>query len=328
MRAPDFWGPGRTSFSGRSMAALLSPLGHVYGAVTASRARRPAAWEAPVPVICVGNAVMGGAGKTQVAIDLAGRLTRAGKTPHILTRGYGGRFNGTVRVDPETHTADDVGDEALLLAEHAPVWRGADRVRDAQAACDAGAGVIVMDDGFQNPALAKTLNLLVVDGDYGFGNGRVFPAGPLREPVESALARAGAAVVIGGDADALGLPASLPLFRASVRPATAAAGLSGKTAIAFAGIGRPEKFFRTLADAGVTLAATHAFADHHAFRPDELKPLIAAANDAGAVLVTTAKDIVRVPGDLRTHVTPFPVQLAWEDERALESFILEQSGLN
>ena len=171
MRAPDFWGPGRTSFSGRSMAALLSPLGHVYGAVTASRARRPAAWEAPVPVICVGNAVMGGAGKTQVAIDLAVRLTRAGKNPHILTRGYGGRLNGTVRVDPETHTADDVGDEALLLAEHAPVWRGADRVQDAQAACDAGAGVIVMDDGFQNPALAKTLSLLVVDGEYGFGNG-------------------------------------------------------------------------------------------------------------------------------------------------------------
>lgn len=310
------------------MAALLSPLGRVYGAVTASRAGKPAAWQAPVPVICAGNAVMGGAGKTQVAIDLATKLARAGKTPHILTRGYGGTLSGTVRIDPDTQTANDVGDEALLLADHAPVWRGADRVRGAKAACDAGADVIVMDDGFQNPSLAKTLSLLVIDGDYGFGNGRVFPAGPLREPVESALARADAAVVIGGDADALNLPTSLPLFRAGVRPAPEAARLAGKTAIAFAGIGRPEKFFRTLADAGVTLAATHAFADHHAFRPDELTPLIAAANDTGALLLTTAKDIVRVPADLRTYVTPFPVMLEWADAAALESFILDCSGLN
>ncbi len=326
MRAPDFWGPSPGG-AGRLMAALLSPLGCVYGMITASRAGRDAEWRAPVPVICVGNAVAGGAGKTQIVIDLAKRLAGKSLHPHILTRGYGGSLTGTVRVDLASHTAHDVGDEALLLADVAPVWRSADRVEGAKAAADANAGVIIMDDGFQNPSLFKTLSLLVIDGAYGFGNGKPMPAGPLREPASSAFARADACIVI-GDTSPPGLVSGRPVFTAHVRPSKEAPDLAGRDVIAFAGIGQPQKFFDTLTKAGARLVATRAFADHHPFTPSELGPLIARADQAGALPVTTTKDYVRIPADLKPRVTPYPVELAWDDADALENFILARIGLN
>lgn len=327
MKAPEFWGPGRHALADRLMAAALTPAGWIYGAVTASRASRAPIWQAPVPVICIGNVVAGGAGKTQVCLDLAKRLGDAGQRPHLLTRGYGGTLTGTVRVDPDTHSAAEVGDEALLLAAAAPVWRSADRIAGAQAACAAGAGAIIMDDGFQNPSLGKSLSLLVVDGAYGFGNGHVMPAGPLREPVSGALGRADAVIII-GDGDIGTLPSSLPRFRAAIRPAPDAPDVQGRPVIAFAGIGRPEKFFATLQGAGAELVRTEAFADHHPFSRGDVAPLIADAEARGAMLLTTAKDYVRMPADLKGDVTPYPVALTWEDATAWQSFILERSGLN
>ncbi len=327
MKAPEFWGPECTTISARLLAAALSPAGWIYGTVTAARAGKAATWQAPVPVICIGNVVSGGAGKTQVCIDLARRLHDAGKTPHVLTRGYGGTLSGTVRVDPAIHGAGDVGDEALLLAAEAPVWRSADRVTGAKAACAAGAGAIIMDDGFQNPSLGKSLSVLVVDGKYGFGNGHVMPAGPLREPVSGALTRADAVVII-GEGDIGTLPSSLPRFRAAIRPRSDAPDVDGKAVIAFAGIGRPEKFFATLQGAGADLVRTAAFADHHPFTAGDIEPLIADAKARGAMLVTTTKDAVRIPEEMRTAVTAYPVELGWDDARAWQSFILERSGLN
>ncbi|MBO6518600.1 MAG: tetraacyldisaccharide 4'-kinase [Rhodospirillales bacterium] len=327
MNAPEFWGPGRRAILDRLITSALAPLGWIYGTVTASRAGKAATWQAPVPVICVGNVVAGGAGKTQVCLDLVKRLTAAGKAPHVLTRGYGGALTGTVRVDPEKHTAKDVGDEALLLAAHAPVWRSADRVAGAKAACDAGAGVIVMDDGFQNPTLAKALSVLVVDGAYGFGNGHPMPAGPLREPVQGALKRADALVVI-GEGDVETGSSSLPRFRAAIRPASDAPDLAGKPVVAFAGIGQPAKFFETLRAQGADLVRTEAFPDHHPFTAGDIEPLIADAKARHATLVTTAKDAVRIPEEMRADVTSYPVALTWDDAGAWQAFILKQSGLN
>lgn len=321
MRAPDFWRAG----SGGWQAALLSPLGAVYGRVTAFRAARPPTWTAPVPTICIGNVVMGGAGKTLVVLDIVDRLMRRGHAPHVLLRGYGGRLKGPLRVDPARHTAADVGDEALLAAARAPTWIGADRVGSAMAATAAGAGALVMDDGFQNPALAKTLGILVVDGDYGFGNGHCFPAGPLREQPTGALARAQGIVRLGNGTRALGN--GVPEFTAVVTARPGAPDLMGKTVVAFAGIGRPEKFFGTLTDLGAEIVQRRAFADHHPFTAGDIVPLAAAADKNGALLVTTEKDHVRLPVQFAAMVTALPVGLRWDDEVGLTHFLVSGTGL-
>lgn len=302
MQAPEFWR------AGGGPAALLAPLGALYGLATRLRFAYAKPWRAPVPVVCVGNLVMGGAGKTPVALDLARRLDGV----HILTRGYGGTEKGPLRVDPAVHTAVQVGDEALLLAEAAPTWVGGDRVASAKTAVAAGAKVLLMDDGFQNPGLTKDLSLLVVDGAYGFGNGRVFPAGPLREAPARGLARAGAVVLIGGNATGLDF-GGLPVLKARLVPGPEAADLMGKPLVAFAGLGRPEKFFATLEGLGCNLAAERAFPDHHPYTEADLESLAAT----GLTLVTTAKDRVRLPPAFRDRVAVLTVTLAWEDEATL-----------
>jgi tetraacyldisaccharide 4'-kinase len=318
MRAPDFW-----TADGRGLwPSLLAPAAALYGRATARRLRRPG-WQAPVPVICCGNATAGGAGKTTVALDLGQRVAARGIEAHFLLRGYGGKLSGPLRVDPARHDSTQVGDEALLLAATRPAWIAADRGRGAQAAIAGGAGCIVMDDGLQNPTLLKDLSLLIIDGSYGFGNGRIIPAGPLREPVGEAAARSHAAVLIGPDeAGALAqLPPELPVLRAELRPGPEAAALAGQPVYAFCGIANPQKFFATLQQSGALLAGRMAFNDHYPFDAGDLEQVLAEAARLRARPVTTLKDFVRIPAPFRERVTVVTVGIAWADEAALERLL-------
>jgi len=241
-----------------------------------------------------------------------------------VTRGYGGHLTGPVRVDPILHGAGAVGDEALLLAARTPCWVAKDRAAGIAAASTAGAAAILLDDGFQNPSVAKDLSLVVVDAEYGFGNGRVMPAGPLREPVAAGLARADAIVLL-GDASAPPLElsaASCPMLRAALEPVHGERFADVRLA-AFAGIGRPEKFFMTLRRLGALLAATHAFPDHHPYHAGEIDRLRAKAACENARLVTTAKDWVRLPPDLRTGVEVLEVEVRWHDPAMLRHVLNE-----
>lgn len=316
MRAPDFWKPGGGS-------ALLSPLGWVYGLATRVRLAMASPLRVPVPVLCIGNLTAGGAGKTPVAIDIGQRLAGLGLNVHFLTRGYGGGASGPLRVDPKCHGYIEVGDEALLLAASRPTWVARDRAAGAMAAVADGAGLIVIDDGFQNPSLAKDISLIVVDGGYGFGNRRMIPAGPLREPLARGFGRADGAVLIGTDDANVGamIPPTLPLLRASIVSVGEAARLEGKRVLAFAGIGRPEKFFATLAEIGADIAATRSFADHHPYTGRDVESLRRDAGDLAATLVTTAKDIVRLPEGSSGDIEVLKVAIEWQDEDALDRLL-------
>ncbi|MGG5817658.1 tetraacyldisaccharide 4'-kinase [Falsiroseomonas sp. HW251] len=317
MRAPGFW-----VGSGGIAPLLLSPFSAIYAGATARRMAR-SGWKAPVPVICCGNATAGGAGKTTVARDLGRRLADRGIAAHFLLRGYGGSMKGPARVDPDSHDSTMVGDEALILAELRPTWISGDRGAGAQAAVAAGAQAIVMDDGLQNPTLEKDLSLLVIDGGFGFGNGRVIPAGPLREPVERAAARCQAAVLIGEDeTGALAqLPPSLPVLRAKLVAGPEAAMLAGQPVFAFCGIANPPKFFATLQEAGAVVAGRMPFADHYPYDEGDLKEILAQAEALRALPVTTKKDFVRIPAQFRSRVTVVTVGMGWEEPAAIESLL-------
>lgn len=296
MRAPGFWSDPE-ALAGR----LLAPIGALVGAVTLAKMRRRGA-RAAVPVLCVGNPTVGGAGKTPAAQWLAARLAASGHRPAILARGYGGSLAGPVLVDPARHAPAEVGDEPLLHARHALTIVARDRVAGAALAVARGATVIVMDDGFQNPSLAKTRSLLVVDGAHGVGNGRVLPAGPLRAPLAPQLARADALLVIGpGEAGdelaALAARLGHPVMRGhlEVEPA-ARAWLQDRDVLAFCGIGRPAKFVETLGAAGVRNAVLRPFPDHHAYSDADAARLLAEAKATGLPLVTTEKDAVKLKG--------------------------------
>ena len=317
-RAPAFWRGG----GGTLLPLLLSPFGAVAAGITARRVARPG-WRAPVPVICCGNVTVGGAGKTTLALDLGRRLIARGHRVHFLSRGYGGRGRGVHRVGP-ADTSIETGDEPLLLTEVAPTWTGADRAASARAAIEAGAEVLVLDDGLQNPSLCKDLSLLVIDGDSGFGNGRVLPAGPLREPVAAGASRSHAAVLIGPDLTdaAADLPSGLPLLRARLVHGPEANALAGRRVLAFAGIASPDKFFTTLGEAGVVLAGRVGFPDHHPYTDAELHRLLAQAARLGAVPVTTRKDAVRLPAARRADVRVVDVAIVWDDPAAIEGLLL------
>jgi tetraacyldisaccharide 4'-kinase len=327
MRAPAFWWR-----DGAIAAGLLAPFAALYGAVAARRLARPGR-TAGIPVLCVGNLTQGGAGKTPTALAVARMLTAAGARPFFLTRGYGGRLAGPVQVDPAHHTAHEVGDEPLLLARVAPTIVAHDRVAGAEAARAAGASVIVMDDGFQNPALEKDLSLLVVDGRTGIGNTRVFPAGPLRAPLDAQLARAQALVVIGDGTGAAALMANartrgLPVFHARLEPDRAViAGIADGEVLAFAGIGDPDKFFATLAASGIEASIKLRFPDHHHYTAAEAQALLKEADRQGLALVTTEKDLVRLAGDsalaaLAERAQALPVRLAADEEERFRGFVL------
>jgi tetraacyldisaccharide 4'-kinase len=280
-------------------------------------------WRADIPVVCAGNLVAGGAGKTPLAMALASRFSATGRAVHFLTRGYRGRQHGPVRVDTASHTFRDVGDEALLLAGIAPTWVARDRPAGARAAQDAGAEIIIMDDGFQNPSLHKDLSLIAIDGGYGFGNGLVLPAGPLREPLATGFARADAAVIIGRDREGAAgrIPPGLAVLQARLTPGPEAEELAGKPLVAFAGIGRPDKFFESLRALGCELLDAVPFPDHHVYKPDEVMWLVEMAAAVGAKPVTTLKDYVRLPEEARPMVDTLSVTLEWADEAALDALL-------
>lgn len=314
--APAFWArpPGLLS-------ELLLPVGAGWEAAGRLRQAFARPYCPLVPVVCVGNLVAGGAGKTPVTLALAAHLVSCGIAVHIVTRGYGGRLGGPVRVDAALHDAAAVGDEALLLANRAPCWVARDRADGVRAAVAVGAHIVLLDDGFQNPGIGKNLSLVVVDAVYGFGNGRVIPAGPLRENLGRGLARADAVVLLGAETPArgpgtLGIETALPVLRASLRP-IAGERFAGACVLAFAGIGRPEKFFATLRALGAELVATRPFPDHHRYRVTEIDQLLRAAERSQARLVTTAKDIVRVPAAMRAAIEVLEVEIHWADSAAL-----------
>ena len=315
---------------------MLAPLAMAYGAFAAWRMEQPGA-AAGIPVLCVGNLTVGGAGKTPTALAVAQILIAAGRRPFFLSRGYGGRLTGPVQVDGALHRAADVGDEPLLLARVAPTIVAADRVAGAQAARAAGADVIVMDDGFQNPALAKDLAIVVVDSQRGVGNGNVLPAGPLRAPLAAQLAQAHALLVVGPLAPAPAVvtaaqQSSLPVFHGRLEPdVLALSALRPRKVLAFAGIGHPEKFFATLSDAGVDVRVRQSFPDHHRYRRTEATELIRRAEREGLALVTTEKDLARLAGAqdvaaLAAIARALPVTLVVEEQAAFRELVLAQAA--
>ena len=320
MRTPEFW--ARDGL----VPCLLAPASALWGAAAAARRRRASPAAAGAPVVCIGNAVAGGAGKTPVAMAVAAALARRGARPHLLSRGHGGSLRGPVRVDPARHGHREVGDEALLLAETAPAWVARDRLAGARAAAAAGAGVVVMDDGLQNLSLRRDFSVLVVDGPFGAGNGRLLPAGPLREPWAAALARSDAVVVVGEDRHRTARGAGRPALEARFVPAAESATISGRPVLAFAGIGRPEKFFETLSAMGCRLVDARGFPDHHRYTEDEVMRLVEAAAAAGAAAVTTRKDAVRLPARARDMVETLRVDLEWRDPEAFGRLVAAMPG--
>jgi tetraacyldisaccharide 4'-kinase len=329
MREPAFWHRPASWIS-----LLLLPFGALYGLVAGRRLQRKG-FDAGIPVLCVGNFHVGGAGKTPTVLALTKLLREIGETPVVLSRGYGGRLHGPVKVDPERHVASDVGDEPLMMARTVPVVVARDRIAGVALARSLGAGVILMDDGFQNPAIAKDASLIVIDGSRGLGNACVFPAGPLRAPLPPQLDRTDALIVIGKGSAADTVAAAIaargrPVLSAHLKPdEVSVASLRGRRVMAFAGIGDPGRFFNTLSANGIVVVKARPFADHHPFSQGEIEALIAEAKRDALILVTTEKDLARLRSggsvpDWAREIVPFAVTLEFEDAAGLRKFVADR----
>jgi tetraacyldisaccharide 4'-kinase len=327
LEAP-FWWYRRKS----ALGSALTPLGRLYGRIAEKRYAEVEPYCSRLPVICIGNFTAGGGGKTPTAIAVAGLLKELGAKPAFLTRGYGGTSKGPVPVKPG-HSAEAVGDEPLLLAEVAPTIVAPDRPEGAKAIEATDATVIVMDDGFQNPSLAKDLSLVVVDGGAGIGNGLIIPAGPLRAPLDAQIARASALIVIGDEEKAHRVieackAQAKPIFKARMVPRQDRRWLSVLPAIGFAGIARPSKFFATLRNEGARLIDTRAYPDHYRYSERQARSLLKEAKDYNAMLVTTEKDYVRLEGEpdsavaeLKHRCRPFAIRIEFSDKDAVKALL-------
>ena len=308
MKAPDFW------FKDHSwQSVVLRPIGFLYAQLTARRLKQGTGYRAKIPVICVGNINVGGTGKTPTTIALVERLILKGATPHIVSRGYGGQLDGPTRVLEQTHNAAQTGDEPLLLAAFAPTWVAKDRAAGVRAAEQAGADVILLDDGFQNPSVEKDLSLVVVNAKQGFGNGQVMPAGPLRETVSAGLRRADLVISIGDQHAPETSYQGVPLVRSKLEPLPTGMPWTDMRVLAFAGIGDPFKFFATVRALGAKIIRSEALDDHQPLTVPLMQRLEIEAKTRKAQLVTTEKDAVRLPDSFRAKVLTIPVRLRFDD---------------
>lgn len=328
MRAPDFWFTSPKSPNWK--ARLLAPFGYIYARLTAARVAKLATFKASVPVICVGNINAGGTGKTPTAIAIAERLKAQNETVVFLTKGYGGSLIGPIKVNEQTHTAHQTGDEPLLLAAFATTIVSKSRKQGAQMAMDYGATVIVMDDGFQSPEISKDIQIVVVDAARGFGNERCIPAGPLREPVDKGLARADMIISIGAGSDqsdfAKSLSTDVPHLTGKLNPLPTGMPWQNMPVLAFAGIGHPRKFFDTLAQLGARVIHAEGLSDHQPLTNALMARLEADAKRHKAQLVTTEKDAVRLPKSFRTKVLTLPVRLQIVDWSAFDAAFAKAKG--
>ena len=316
MKTPSFW------HADGFIPKLLEPLAQLYKYLSFLERSLRSKTKIDIPVLCIGNLVSGGAGKTPIALSIGQKLN-AKHNISFLTRGYGGIEAGPIEVNPDEHSSYEVGDEALILSELGPTWVSRNRIAGAIAAKNAGFEIVIMDDGFQHTSLVKTLSFVIIDGPYGFGNGRLIPAGPLREPIYSGLNRADVIVLVGEVNPSIIelLPNNKPLLRASLVPAEMGTQLSNNNVIGFAGIGRPTKFLETLEKMGLNIIDFVAFPDHYRFRESEIRELYEKATEVDAILVTTFKDMKRVPKSVAHLCQPIGITVVWEDDNEIQQLL-------
>jgi len=315
MKTPRFWS------SKNILSTLLLPAAGLYYLASRWRQAHTTPAVLSVPVICIGNLTTGGAGKTPVALAIGEMLKAKHINAFYVSRGYGGSARGPLMVEPHTHSAALVGDEPLLLAGVLPTVVGKNRLAAAEFAIAQGAEMIVMDDGFQNPTLAKTLSFIVVDRRLSFGNERLLPAGPLREPVKRGLSRAQALIIV-NPANFLptALPA-IPIIIARSHPHADALALSGKKILAFCGIAYPKKFYDMLRNAGADIVEKISFADHHRYSEKDIKRLREQAKAQNLQLVTTAKDAARLPDGFKSEIHVAHMVLTFENSDIIDELI-------
>lgn len=325
-KAPNFWNTRDSKW----VKALL-PISKLYGAVSSFKVNKVSPEKAAIPVVCIGNVVLGGAGKTPTVDLVCEIFHKYNLTPHILTGGYGGYLKNVIRVDPAHHSYLQVGDEALLSAEVAPTWVGRNRINSAKAATLAGADVLVMDDGFQNNSIFKDFKILVVDSGQSFGNEFLFPAGPLRESVEGGIKKSDIVLIIGEKNEYIenrvkAVNKDIPLFYAKIQPQDNINIAPKSKVIGFCGIGYPAKFKKTLKELEVDLLDFIAFSDHHPYTITEIQKLIKSAQRTGARLVTTRKDFIKIPEVFRGQLTVIDIKLSFTGE-SFEAIMLEKLAL-
>ena len=319
MKTPKYWQ------SNSLISKLLTPLGRLYGLATNLRLKLVKPQKAEIPVICIGNITAGGTGKTPVSISIAKMLATDMYHPIFVTRGDGGKLQN-VLVNNKKHTAQDVGDEPLLLAEQAPVVVNADRYAGAKLALKEGADVVIMDDGFQNPGLYKNLSFLVFDGHFGIGNGKIIPAGPLRETFENGIKRADALIILGKDKHNLAERTKLPIFYGHTE--TAQTAINQENVVAFAGIGHPQKFYHTLSQQGFNVVETFDFPDHHYYTKDEIEKILQRAKELQAEVYTTSKDFVKIPAIYHKSINVLEIAVVWNKPEELLQFIKNKISPN